>query len=838
MPFPVPTTKFTPYPTNEDCRNRKFNEKNDETDVDCGGSNCQPCKNGKNCKYNSDCFSEQCGQERRPNDAECSDNDDAAPYECVCISTPEPTFTPTSMPTYSPPIVLSVDAGSSANSSMVIVDPTTKVTIRSEWISADPETTFGWSIEKWDNGKNEDEKAIVFEYGVTTSTPLTNEYLVIKPYVLGAGSRYTLMMYAVNRYNKYGYGYVNISAGRAPWNGYFHAQPRNGTTLSTKFRMETGNWTDEPGSFPLKYTFQYHLPGVGPVSLNAPSTVANRTTILPLGDRNKRWALDILVNAEDKIGATSKLNHTVDVGPPALGDAVNLVGEQGAKISSTLTSGDHAAANVMIQAGASLLNHFFDKSDDHTFAAAMRSQYIGYARRGAFSANDETSAESSAVSSALLTRKSPKTMKQDDKMNTLHMVAAITNTSKGLKGISTTGATASVGSISNLMNADLFGANETDDDWQDEWGVKTVDPTAPPSLAPSSVPTITPMPTTPRPSAAPTLLPSSIPTLSFDPTLNPTLSVAPTLVPTSLPTEQEWINIEINVHLAGPDVMNKTRAIKSAKRALIRILGNIEEHHLRKSVMSVTKPPPFCGTNGASNFHTGTKCYVRSDGVAVAGTDPRSDHRAYGHANASAKPGTHALANPYADLGTHPGTDHLAHPKLDASPGADACAKLEPDDGTKYLINPNLGTHPGTNYLANQETHPGANGLIGPPANASDGDYAGANFGADVSADVSAVGVANLPANGRAFAQSYCTAVCGTDVEAHAEPDGAANIAAIAQTDRRSNARTLPRSNGSTGEQGREEEEPVERQCNAQSEGEPRFYFELLQRPVGPVQVR
>ncbi|HQK18956.1 MAG TPA: hypothetical protein PLJ27_15965, partial [Polyangiaceae bacterium] len=43
------------------CEDEKKN--GDETDVDCGGPDCEKCKNGKTCKVDGDCESGKCDED-------------------------------------------------------------------------------------------------------------------------------------------------------------------------------------------------------------------------------------------------------------------------------------------------------------------------------------------------------------------------------------------------------------------------------------------------------------------------------------------------------------------------------------------------------------------------------------------------------------------------------------------------------------------------------------------------------------------------------------------------------------------------------------------------------
>lgn len=110
-----------------------------ETDTDCGGS-CSPCADGSHCLVDADCISDLC-LTAADGESPCSASF-GEEHECLCLNTPSPTFVPTPAPTFSPPIVIKILSGNASE-----VDPTRKITLGSEWKSADPRTVFEWDAE-------------------------------------------------------------------------------------------------------------------------------------------------------------------------------------------------------------------------------------------------------------------------------------------------------------------------------------------------------------------------------------------------------------------------------------------------------------------------------------------------------------------------------------------------------------------------------------------------------------------------------------------------------------------------------------------------------------------
>ena len=96
------------------------------------------------------------------------------------------------------------------------VNPTSKITIISVWKSHDKDTTFVWNVTSEEGSRD-----IVLEYGLTISTPATNEYLVILPNVLNYGRSYTFYIIATNSYGHSHMGSVNITTTILPYGGAF-----------------------------------------------------------------------------------------------------------------------------------------------------------------------------------------------------------------------------------------------------------------------------------------------------------------------------------------------------------------------------------------------------------------------------------------------------------------------------------------------------------------------------------------------------------------------------------------------------------------------------------------
>lgn len=89
---------------------------------------------------------------------------------------------------------------------------TSKVTLEATVDSPDPATTYWWAVN------SDDGLALV--HGVSTATSLKlGDLLVVKPNILAGGETYTFMLTATNSHGAAGYGTLNVTAGRPPWNG-------------------------------------------------------------------------------------------------------------------------------------------------------------------------------------------------------------------------------------------------------------------------------------------------------------------------------------------------------------------------------------------------------------------------------------------------------------------------------------------------------------------------------------------------------------------------------------------------------------------------------------------
>ena len=367
-----------------------------ETDIDCGGDECPRCDTGKDCDYNSDCSSGMCGKVGHPDDDVCW----VRGSSCICIETahptplpsPDPTRLPTSMPTYSPPVVVRVtlkglSESSGTNGTLLEVNPSSKLTLDSNWISTDVETSFSWDVTCLDDPGATPE----LEYGVTTATGTNNEYLVIKPNILEGGSTYAFRLQVVNRYGAFGGGGINVTASRAPWGGFLSVEPKNGTTLETVFNLFASNWTDDPSSYPLSYAFKYGLEGGGTTFMRRPGAVQNVSTVLPLGYDD--YQLPVAVLVADQLGSTTSKNDTVRVVPPSLDGAVNAVSQQTTAILSSIESGDSDSAMLLIKAGSELLNLVLQQGDSDEAVSSVEAEVRLNASYSSLIANDTARAK-------------------------------------------------------------------------------------------------------------------------------------------------------------------------------------------------------------------------------------------------------------------------------------------------------------------------------------------------------------------------------------------------------------------------------------------------------------
>ena len=121
----APTAEPTPMPSVATCTNG--NKDGSETDTDCGGGDCPPCADDKDCSAGSDCASHLC-------------------INNVCGTTTAPTSIPTPGPTYAPPELEGIWVMGDRNQTMAEVSSSGKMTLQTAWSGNDPDTEFAWSV--------------------------------------------------------------------------------------------------------------------------------------------------------------------------------------------------------------------------------------------------------------------------------------------------------------------------------------------------------------------------------------------------------------------------------------------------------------------------------------------------------------------------------------------------------------------------------------------------------------------------------------------------------------------------------------------------------------------
>ena len=350
------------------------------------------------------------------------------------------------------------------------MNPTSKITIKSQWSSSDELTSFVWAVYPFDAGED-----LNLEHGVTTSTAITNEFLVLHPSVLLEGASYAFRMTATNRYGKLHSGTINVTAGRPPTSGTMVSVPSNGTALRDTFHLSTGNWTSDDTTFPLLYKFYYTTAVGEPANLREFSTSRNLSSTLPVGHSSSQYGLPVGVFVEDNIGATAETNVTLRVVPPSLNSALSAVSEATSDISDSLDEGDLGTSLLLIQASASVLNFVLESSanDDSIGNLSSTDLRSGLIDRTLEIVNnvqdtaikDADIIESAAVCIQSLTRPlsyiSSVLVGSEDLVDALDTIAALANASAAIAAVSPTAATASVSTISNLITGGVLTASTT-----------------------------------------------------------------------------------------------------------------------------------------------------------------------------------------------------------------------------------------------------------------------------------------------------------------------------------------------------------------------------------------
>lgn len=449
----APTLHPTPEPTLQACANGV--KDGNETDVDCGGD-CKSCSIGASCLTWSDCSSKVCTSSSTG--LPCTSSDSV----CTCSTTPSPTPEPTATPTFSPPEVIRIS--SNVNTSQVATS--SKLILTAVYTSTDPHVKFLWSVVT-------DDPYFTLQYGVTTSTPLTNSILVVKAYTLLQGYSYSFSVTAINSYNHGDIRELNVTAARSPYNGTLDVSPLNGTALVTPFVMRTYGWLDDADSYPLTSAFIYVQSDGSTAYLDAgterelsdeQSTGVSNFT-LPIGfDDEYHIIVGVLVS--DVVGASTTLNLTVQSFPPSLDAAEGLISNSVNDIDKAVLSGDTGSASQLVQSSASVLNYLMQSSADKSSASSLRSSLINSTLSlvSASSTLSNSLVESQLVATSLLSKVSPKLLSASDQSRCVSMVSSLVSRSKSLGSATSTSTSSSMSTLSNVLAGDYLNPSSASSD--------------------------------------------------------------------------------------------------------------------------------------------------------------------------------------------------------------------------------------------------------------------------------------------------------------------------------------------------------------------------------------
>ena len=323
-----------------------------------------------------------------------------------------------------------------------------KLVLLSTYETSDPKTTFLWEAKSLTSQKN-----FMLEYQTSTLTPSGIDTLVVMAYALEPGADYMFKLKLENSLGAHATGVLNITVGRNPWGGFVSIDPPNGTALSQTFVLSTGNWTDDPDSYPFRYLFQYVLETGNKATLSKWSDYTNFSTPLPLGyatDRGQNHILPIIGKVTDIYGDESSANSTAQVLPPSFADAMALAANQSGLLNGLLgqnnSDADVMAASVAVTAGASLISYVLLEGSDEDQEAVLdiRDSYLSFVTTASTMVASDSSIESTSIAIEALTSAKPNLMSHDSQKTVLDTVQTLANVSSSLGADSATSAGACV----------------------------------------------------------------------------------------------------------------------------------------------------------------------------------------------------------------------------------------------------------------------------------------------------------------------------------------------------------------------------------------------------------
>jgi hypothetical protein len=180
-----------------------------------------------------------------------------------------------------------------------------------------------------------------------SSTPLTNQILVMAPNALAVGTSYRFRLEASDGRGT-GAAEVDVTVNTPPSSGSVSISPSSGMAISTEFTITASSWVDD--DIPLTYAFSTQPAGsTTRAGLSAASTAPAVSAVLPAG------SLTVFATVTDAYEASADSTTTVTVNAYSPAPGSNMATDAGEMLREGITNANPQKTTQLVSAFAGAL---------------------------------------------------------------------------------------------------------------------------------------------------------------------------------------------------------------------------------------------------------------------------------------------------------------------------------------------------------------------------------------------------------------------------------------------------------------------------------------------------
>ena len=139
-----------------------------------------------------------------------------------------------------------------------------------------------------------------------TSTAVNATNMIIKKNSLPSGFKFKLILFVTSVAGSQGFGVLDFETAGAPHSGHCKPSVSEGVALETEFTFECFDWQDK--NPPITYEFR-----VGEASISYGSSPKSVSTVLPAGDKQDGYQLQVNIIIKNSVGVAVVETLTIQV---------------------------------------------------------------------------------------------------------------------------------------------------------------------------------------------------------------------------------------------------------------------------------------------------------------------------------------------------------------------------------------------------------------------------------------------------------------------------------------------------------------------------------------------